>query len=78
MSLTPRFYSIFKILGLYCLLLMLIILAVLGMATKVFVLYIILPVFIFFTAFTIAVRERDRNFRVRELLKGVFKLNLWK
>jgi hypothetical protein len=43
-----------------------------------FILYFILPIFVFFTVFTIALRERDRSFPVREIMRDVFKLTLFK
>lgn len=67
-----RFYRIVKFAGAYCALLLLVLLIFVAMLTKFFVLYCILPVFIFFTVFTIAMRERDRNFRVREIMRDVF------
>lgn len=67
-----RLYRIVKFVGAYCALLLLVLLIFVAMLTKFFVLYCILPAFIFFSVFTIAMRERDRNFRVREIMRDVF------
>jgi len=48
------------------------------MFVPVFVLYFILPIFVFFTVFTVAIRERDRNFRVREIFRDIFRLGFWR
>lgn len=47
------------------------------MLNPFFVLYFILPVFVFFTVFTVAMRERDRSFPIREIMRDVFKLAFW-
>ncbi len=43
-----------------------------------FILYFILPTFVFFTVFTVAVRERDRHFPIREIMQDICRLALWR
>jgi hypothetical protein len=43
-----------------------------------FILYFILPIFVFFTVFTVALRDRERNFPIREIMRDICRLALWR
>jgi hypothetical protein len=36
-----------------------------------FILYLVMPLFVFFLTYTLALRERDTNLRLREIVQGL-------